>query len=173
MGIRVTGIEQIKAALDNFVRDATLEDPGLGRSIAQANAEGVQARAARKRGPDNSPWAENQAKYRAWKEKHAGSSAVGVLTGQMLSSRSMIGRAIVGRNSVRIEYGTGIASEKAVPGRSGGRNLTDVEKLTLFEAGSAKQKPRRVLGADDKITERIVLLVRDHLARKLREHRLT
>lgn len=179
MGVRITGLDQTRLAIRAFVSGLALDEGQIGREIIQAYGEGVYDRSMARTAPDGSIWADNAEAYKVWKQKVYGHSIVGVLSGQMLSLRSLVGRATVGKNRITIIYGTG---ERGPARNRGGnaprkvgaakREATDIEKAEWFEADRPNKRARKFYGMDREIADRIARLIDRHIETQLRNARL-
>jgi hypothetical protein len=145
----------IDRTIDGFSFELPGTDQSLGRDIAGIVAEGMIERAVPgARAPDGGTWAANEARYAAMKRKRFGADQPGILSGQMLSLASMMGRVSVTADRVEMTYGTGETPTRSTSGAAltaSEKSATDRQKAEWFTAGG-----RAFYGLDGKIAAKVI-----------------
>ena len=141
-------------------------DQSIGRDMAVAAAGGIVVRTViDQEDSSGNPLKPNNPKYAARKLKEHDVSKVGILTGQMLSMASVMGKVAVGPESVEVSYGTGEKpSAYATRGTITGKEPTDVQK-----AGYFADRGNEFFDLDATIEDEIFVVARDGLAAYLED----
>jgi hypothetical protein len=157
---RVTSnADEVAAWIEGVVAgfDFTLpgEQGSLGEDLAGVAAQGMIDRGVPDaRAADGGNWAPNEARYAAYKRRRFGAIQPGILTGQMLSLESMLGRPEITPDRVEMTYGTGepaAGSRSGAPLRPSDQEVTDREKASYFTDSG-----RRFYELDDTIAAAVV-----------------
>jgi hypothetical protein len=165
-----SNLDDVAGWLDRLVAGFDFSVPGkdqsLGRDIAGAVVEGIQDRSVAD-GNDatgaafmvNAPW------YAKWKAKKYSALQPGILSGQMLSSASLMGETEVNADEIVMRYGTGDAGpdESSTGVKLKGTQPTDKEKAEWFTAGG-----RPFYALDGTIRAAVVTLAGDALDEHLK-----
>lgn len=159
-------IDEVADSVD-FTRKGV--DRMLGRELLGLIAEGIAIRTIQRQvDPAGRALKPLSKGYRDWKRKNFGIEKIGILTGQMLSQRSLEGEQEVTKTTIQMTYGINEpalrpGSTMGAPKRSFKQSPTDTTPLTDRQKAEKFEVHREFYAMDDEIADAAVEHVGQYL----------